>query len=252
MAKHIYRPMSLTNWAYPSGVTEYKDIKNVKFNDENGLYDTAVQEIEDLVKSSGNWIKANTPGAKFKNAATGETLKLTFTIAGESEDHPAMAMFQQAELLLEDCGFDITVMTDISALKKLATGELQVWAAAWSSSIDPDMYQVYHKDSNATSVKNWGYPQILGTAPEYADERILVEELSKLIDEGRETIDVQTRKGIYAKALDKIMELSVEMPTYQRNDLVVFNSKVINKKTVNQNPTANSGVTDKLWEIDFN
>lgn len=252
MAKHIYRPMSLNSWAYPANATEYSEIKNVKYTDENGLYETAVEEIVELVKSSGNWTKANTPGAKFKNVKTGETLKLTFTIAGESEDHPAMTMFQQAEILLEDCGFDITVMTDIAALKKLATGELQVWAAAWSSSIDPDMYQVYHKDSNATSVKNWGYPQILTTDPNYAYEREIVNALSDLIDQGRETIDVERRKAIYAQALDKIMEFSVEMPTYQRNDLVVYNSRYINSKTINQNPSANSGVTDRLWEINFN
>ena len=163
-----------------------------------------------------------------------------------------MTMFQQAEILLEKCGFDITVMPDIAALTKLANGDLQVWAAAWSSSIDPDPYQLYHKDSSATSVKNWGYPQILQGGDEYFDEAIIVNELSDLIDQGRATIDVETRKGIYREVLDKIMELSVEMPTYQRNDLVVFNSKIINKKTVNMDPSANSGVTDRLWEIDFN
>lgn len=250
MAKHIYRPMSLTNWAYPQGVGEYEDIECLLRQD--GIAEqTVINDIVELVESSGNWELRN---GKFKHVTSGEPLKLTFTIAGESEDHPAMTMFQQAEILLEKCGFDITVMPDISALTKLANGDLQVWAAAWSSSIDPDPYQVYHKDSSATSVKNWGYPEILAnpTSNEYADEYAIICELSDLIDDGRETIDQARRKEIYKDVLDKIMELSVEMPTYQRNDLVVFNSKIIDKKTVNTNPSANSGVTDRLWEIDFN
>lgn len=250
MAKHIYRPMSLTNWAYPANATEYGEIECLLR--QNGIAEqTIIDDIVNLVKSSGNWeMKDN----KFRHVTTGEPLKLTFTIAGESEDHPAMTMFQQAEILLEKCGFDITVMPDIAALTKLANGDLQVWAAAWSSSIDPDPYQVYHKDSNATSVKNWGYPQILAapTSVEYSDEYQIITELSGLIDAGRATIDVEARKGIYSEVLDKIMELSVEMPTYQRNDLVVFNSKIIDKDTVNMNPSANSGVTDRLWEINFN
>ena len=55
---------------------------------------------------------------------------------------------------LNKIGFDITVKNDRNALIKLATGKLEVWAAAWTTGIDPDLYQIYHKDSKATSTKN--------------------------------------------------------------------------------------------------
>ena len=62
----------------------------------------------------------------------------------------------------------------------------------------------------------------------------------------------EERAPLYAEALDMIMELAVELPTYQRNDLVVYNKEVIDVTSLNQNATANSGVVDKLWEINYN
>ena len=80
--------------------------------------------------------------------------------------------------ILNKAGFNVRVQTDANALNKLASGALTVWAAAWGSTIDPDMYQVYHKDSNATSTLNWGYKQILNpNSTMYAEEKVLIEEL---------------------------------------------------------------------------
>ena len=233
-ASQIYRPMSTTSWAYPDGVTSaYKD-SNVDLT-----FTRNKSDIQALVAG----VPAN-------------DLKLTFTIAGETKDHPAYRMFQDAADFLNDCdcGFDITVITDVSALKKLATGQLAVWAAAWSSALDPDLYQVYHKDSNATSVKNWGYDRIIKENDyDLAYERnIIVNELSPLIDAARETTEKGERIDLYAQALDSIMKLCVELPTYQRKDLVVYNKKFINEKTLNQTPTHATGVFEKLWELNYN
>jgi peptide/nickel transport system substrate-binding protein len=162
-------------------------------------------------------------------------------------------MFMAAEEFLDKCGFDVTVTKDVSALKKLATGDLQVWAAAWSSTVDPDMYQVYHKDSKATSVKNWGYPTILNdSTDQFLEEQGLIDELSTYIEEARKTNDQQTRAEIYEQALETVMELAVEMPTYQRKDCVAYNKDVIDAASLNQNPTAFAGVIDRIWELDYN
>ncbi|MBR2321945.1 MAG: hypothetical protein IKA57_07380 [Clostridia bacterium] len=238
LADVIYRPMSTLSWAYPTGCTEYESI----------AYTTTKSEIEALVEDAG-WRKADANSVYMKE---GKPLKITFTIAGETTDHPAYEMFQDAAKFLNSCGFDISVTTDITALKKLATGGLAVWAAAWSSTVDPDLYQVYHKDSKATSIKNWGYDTIFADSDQFGYEQYIIDELSAKIEEGRQTLDEATRKTIYAEALDLIMELAVELPTYQRHDLVVYNNKVIDEKTLNQNPSANEGVYDRLWEVNYN
>ncbi len=236
-ASTIYRPMSKTSWAYPKNSQAYYS------------YTTRTQDIIDLVESAG-WYDTDNDGVREKN---GEKLKITFTIAGESTDHPAYAMFTDAADFLNECGFEITVRTDIQALKKLATGNLAVWAAAWSSAIDPDMYQVYHKDSTASSVKNWNYSGILNdTTGTYAYEYQIIQELSDLIDQGRATTNKEARTQIYSQALDKVMELAVELPTYQRKDNEVFNSKVIDRRSLTASPSTYVSLIDRIWEIEYN
>ncbi len=236
LAEQIFRPMSkMCKPYYPEHITEeYYTV----------TWDTDF--ILDLVAKAG-WLP-NAEGKLYKN---GKALKLTFTIAGESTDHPAYEMFQDAADVLNECGFDVSVTTDITALKKLATGGLAVWAAAWSSTIDPDMYQVYHKDSKATSVKNWGYSTIFADPETYYRENAIITALSELIEEGRATLEESERKDIYEEALELVMQLAVELPTYQRNDLVVYNKEVIDVSTLNPEPSAYAGLYDRLWEVDY-
>ena len=236
LATHIYRPMSTESWAYPEGVGEYYE------------FTTNKNKIKEMVENAGWKLKGD------KYYKDGQQLKLTFTIAGDSNDHPAYDMFDQAKKFLNSCGFEISVQTDVRALAKLATGDLQVWAAAWSSTVDPDMYQVYHKDSNATSTKNWGYDAIKADKVKYSYEWGIIEELSTKIDLARESLD--NRKGgeraqIYAEALDLVMDLAVEFPTYQRNDLVVLNKDVVDIATVNTKANCYESVIDRLWEVNY-
>ncbi len=242
LAEVIYRPMSSTSWAYPDVDSLPSEVK----------FTADTEAIKEMVLSSGNWVLNS--NQKFVNKRTGATLKLTFTIAGQSEDHPAFDMFTDAANTLNSIGFDITVATDISALKKLASGQLAVWAAAWSSTVDPDMYQVYHKDSNATSTNNWGYKEIYdqNNAAQLGEEREIVDALSIIIENARKTDDQAKRKEEYAKALNLVMQLAVELPTYQRCDCVVYNKNLIDAASLNQRPSAYSGVVDKVWEINYN
>ena len=232
--------------------------------DESGIEDSvfAVGQIQsELIalgySKGGDGIMVNSEGEK---------LEYTFTIAGGSDDHPAYKMFQEAANLLNKCGFKITVRTDPQALIKLASGGLQVWAAAWSSPIDPDMYQVYHRDSTATSVKNWGYDAIFSpsnmNSGKYEEEREIINAMSELIEAGRETLkeskddvmDTDEEDGrfeIYTKALDMVMQLAVELPIYQREDLFVYDKNLIDAKTLNQNPSTNSGLLDRIWEVNY-
>ena len=163
-------------------------------------------------------------------------------------------MYHAGEVL-NKVGFQITVTTDANALKKLSTGDLTVWAAAWGSTIDPDMYQVYHKDSKATSVLNWGYKQILmNVGGKYDVEYQLVEELSELIDDARKTNDEKTRARIYAKALDIVMQLAIELPTYQRDDLYAYNTNKIDVSTFTPESDLSpfKGLTSELWNVSLN
>lgn len=253
LASILNRSMSSTSWVYELPKAD-GGIDNTRHS--TIAYTEDLETIKNLVLSSGNWtLEYNAEEGRevFRNVNTGEWLRLTFTIAGNSKDHPAYAIFTHAEETLEQCGFIIHVKTDLNALAKLATGSMAVWAAAWSSSIDPDMYQVYHKDSTATSTKNWGYDEIYKDldGDQFGEEQDIIDELSLLIESARQTNNKTDRSKDYAKALDLVMELAVELPTYQRHDLFAYNSERIDVNTLNQDATWTSGVIAKIWELNY-
>ncbi len=271
-ATAIHRSMSLSSWAYPKGATAYypyiggavpEDLSVVNpsyreyvtsLNKKAGDKLTEAEQFEFirmLVEDEAGYTK-NADGIYVKGQ---NILKYTFTIAGEETDHPAwQAMFHASEILNKN-GFQINVTTDANALKKLSTGALTVWAAAWGSTIDPDMYQVYHKESSATSVLNWGYKQIIqNTGGKYDTELAIVDELSELIELGRKTNDQKRREQIYKEALDLVMQLAVELPTYQRNDLFAYNTNKIDVTTLTPDALLSpyKGLTSDLHLVSLN
>lgn len=249
LASIIYRPMSIQSWAYPDSATTYSGTTLDNY-DVDYIYDGTGREIVSMLAEHGYNVSAD--GSKVISDPNNHSIEeMTFTIAGESDDHPAYQMFKNAQEVLKKIGITVNVKTDQFALKKLASGQLTVWAAAWGSTIDPDMYQVYHKDSTAGSTLNWGYREIKADRAKYGYENQVIDELSALIDQGRATTNQNTRKTTYWEALDLVMELAVEMPTYQRRDLTVYNKNKIDTNTLNQNPTAFDGLFSKIWEVGY-
>ena len=234
----ITRPMTKASWAYPSGADEAGQYYAF---DETGA--TSKQLVEDagyVLNSKGVYQKGD------------DILDYVFTIAGDTNDHPAYQSMKRAAEILNSIGFKVEVKTDINALKKLNSGDLAVWAAAWGAGVDPDMYQVYHIDSTAGSTSNWGYRAIKKNAGgKYDYELGLVKDLSEIIDWARETLVEKDRIDYYAQALDIVMELAVELPTYQRSDLMAYNANIIDVTTLTpaSEITPYNGPMSKLWEV---
>jgi len=240
-AEQIFWPMSQVSWAYP------KDDSG-KYSTDNGKdYIPTVWNETDAIASIREYMAA--AGV----SAGDDKLDITFTIAGSSlQDHPTYAVFRDAAALLNSLGWEVDVVPDTQALTKLSTGSLEVWAAAWGSTIDPDLYQVYHKNSTATSTLAWGYPSIKNESGR-REEQALLNELSKLIDEARAT-DVQAdRIRIYEEAMGIILDLAIELPVYQRSTVYVFNAEVINENSLPSEQEMNpySSPLDRIWEIEF-
>ena len=235
-ASQIYWPMSKISWAYPKGPEatdngfDYPQLGT--WNEE-----IAIANIEKYMEEAG--------------VSEGDSqLKVTFTIAGSSlQDHPTYKVFRDAAALLNDLGWDVEVVCDTQALTKINTGSLQVWAAAWSSALDPDLYQVYHKDSTATSTLAWGYNYLKTSGT--AEELDILDELSELIDDARATNDQEERSELYLEAMEQILELAIELPVYQRSVLYSYNSKVINSESVPTEVNPYSSPLDRIWEIEF-
>ena len=78
--------------------------------------------------------------------------------------------------------------------------------------------------------------------------------MSTLIDAGRETEVQNERKRIYSQALDLVMELAVEMPSYQRKDMSAWNATVLDRNTMTakKDLTPLNGLLSRLWELNYN
>ena len=235
--KTIAWPMSTVSWAYPFAQDGVSSKPNGRDYTQWTGVDAAKTKIQKYMGLAGV-------------TAGSSELSIKFTIAGASiTEHPTYTVFKQAAALLNDLGWDVEVKADSQALSKLSTGSLEVWAAAWGSTIDPDMYQVYHKNSTVTSVYAWGYREIKSNSSRYSEEQGIINELSNIIDDARSIDDQPLRKGMYEDAMKLVLDLAVELPVYQRQTLYAYNGNTLKGLRESVNPYTSP--LEKLWEVEL-
>ena len=239
-AENIYWPMSTVSWAYPKNELGNNDrINNHEYPAVNFNKESAKAKIQQYMDAAGV-------------SAGDSALSIKFTIAGaDLNDHPTYLTFRAAAELLNEMGWDIEVVPDTQALTKLTTGSLAVWAAAWGTTVDPDMYQVYHKNSTATSTLAWGYREILASPTTYPEETKILNNLSAVIDEARETEDKEERSELYREAMGYVLDLAIELPVYQRDVLYAYNSNIIDSDSIPSEINPYTSPLDHIWEIEF-
>lgn len=206
LASVIERPMSKVSWAYP---------ENAK-----PVYNFDPNVALDYFKAAG-YTQTDKNGKKVLEK-NGKQLKIEVGIGGEgSMDHPAAPVLTQMKDELDKLGgvLEINDVDSTILFDKLNSGGWDMWVAGWSSTIDPDMYQVYNSkgSSNHYRIKN--------------------AELDELTLKARETTDIKARKEMYARALDIIMDEAVEMPVYQRKNMFVFNPEIVNVDSITKDMT---------------
>lgn len=253
LADIIYRSQSQVSWAYPEGAEAIYP------------YDETLEAAIEYFKLAGYEFDANN---KVTNIPDNEdNKKFIFTIPSEADAHPAGGVFLKTVELLSEIGITAEVKTDpdlIANIKKEAVG---VYALAWSSSADPDMYQVYHYKSQAESVisngikwlhenggkDEWGTIEVTkrdGTKVEMNQKEAL-EYLAELIEEGTKYMLPEERKPVYEKALEVLAQLAIEIPTYQRKNLFVYNSDIIDSTSLSQTVTPYWGPMAEIWKVKF-
>ena len=149
-------------------------------------------------------------------------------IPGQGEqDHPAYGVAVAASEVLESLGIKLQV-NDVGTStwnNALESNTAMMWAAAWQSTVDPDMTQVYKSDNahgNGTNSNHYSVDD---------------EELDKLIDEGRSSADTEYRKSVYKDAMNIIMDWGCELPLYQRKDCVTFSAERLDIASIPQDMT---------------
>jgi hypothetical protein len=77
----------------------------------------------------------------------------------------------------------------------------------------------------------------------------MLEELADLIDEAVTYMNPAERAPIYEEALDLLAELVIEIPTYQRKNLFVYDDSVI--KHLHFSEVTLIGARCEIWEVEL-
>lgn len=232
-ASVINYPISSTSWAAPQKSDEGYEIAYSRDVNGNPIYtsnmvadekyEAALQAAIEYFKAAGYTYDEST--GKFVAAPDGAKMKYTVRIPADGVgDHPSFAILKDAQAALAKIGITLEIddLTDANELwNSIDANTHEMWAAAWGATIDPDMYQVYHSsnrigrggtDSNSYNIND--------------------PELDRIIMEARKSADQSYRKALYKQALDIILDWGVEIPVYQRKNLVIFSTKRINTDTI--------------------
>ena len=244
-ASVINYPISNTSWAAPQ--KSDADYRVAFSTDVNGdpIYTEGMSEDEKyaaaLNAALGFFEAAGYTVKDGKLTAAPEGAKMGYEImipADGSGDHPSFGILTAASEALASIGFELSIndLSDSSILwDTINASSAELWCAAWQTTIDPDMYQIYHSKG--------------GSAGHYA---IYSDELDKLVMEGKSNTDQAVRKAIYKEALDFVVDYAVEIPVYQRQEAAVTSTERVNIDTLVKDPTTYYGYLAELDKIQMN
>ncbi len=244
-ASVINYPISNTSWAAPQASDpDYKVAFSVDV-DGNDIYTDSMTEDEKydaaLKASLGFFEAAGYTVKDGKLTAAPEGAKLGYEVmigGGGSGDHPSFGILTGASEALKTIGFDLTIndLSDTSILwSALEAGTSEIWCAAWQTTLDPDMFQIYHSEG--------------GSAGHY---RIYSDELDELVIEARTVTDQAVRKALYKEALDYVVDFACEIPVYQRQDCTIYSTERVNVDSITPDQTTYYTYLNELHKIAMN
>lgn len=230
-ASVINYPISNTSWAAPQPTDEDYKVAFSEDVEGNPLY-TADMSAEDKYAAAEaaalGFLEAagfTVADGKVTEAPAGAKLSYEVIVPADGiGDHPAFAILTGARTSLANIGMELVINdpADSNILwDALDAGTQELWTAAWGATIDPDMYQVYHSSG------------VVGAGGSDSNHyHIRDAELDQLIVDARKSDDQNYRKAIYKQCLDIIIDWAVEVPTYQRQNSIIFSTQRIVMDTV--------------------
>ena len=243
-ASVINYPVSNTSWAAPSVTDDGYKIAYSTDVDGNDIY-TSDMKSEDkyaaALQAALGYFEAagyTVENGQVTAAPAGAKMEYQVNIgASGNGDHPSFQTLTNAAAALKTIGFTLTVndMANASDLyASYQSGAAEGWVAAWQSTNDPDMYQLYHSK---------------GSTNYYA---INDADLDDLIMAARQTTDQEARKAMYKEAMEIILDWGVELPVYQRSEATIFSTERINIDTIAKDMTPYWTYKSELNNMELN
>ena len=264
-ASVINYPISNTSWAAPQPTDDgYKVAFSVDVNG-NDIYTSGMSADERYaaaLQAALGYFEAagyTVTDGKLTAAPAGAKLEYELQIPADgSGDHPAFMMVSEAKKALETIGMNL-IITDLSDSSGLWTGidahQVDMWCAAWSATVDPDMYQIYYSDvANCKGDLSTGKNPYGGAAQGGSNKMYCIAdpELDNLIMTARESLDQSYRKTMYKACLDIVVDWAVEVPVYQRQNAIIFSTERVNMSTVTPDITTFYKWYSEIEKIELN
>ena len=227
----INYPISNTSWAAPQPTDDDYQIAFSVDAEGNSIY-TSEMSFEDKYvaaeQAALGFFEAagyTVADGKVTEAPEGASLSYEVIVPGDGTgDHPAFAILTGAQGSLANIGIELKINDPADAnilWDALDAGTQELWTAAWGSTIDPDMYQIYHSSN------------VVGDGGSDSNHyHIRSAELDQLILDARQSDDQNYRKAVYKQALDELISWAVEIPTYQRKNVIIFSTERVNIDTL--------------------
>ncbi|MBQ1674556.1 MAG: ABC transporter substrate-binding protein [Oscillospiraceae bacterium] len=263
-ASVINYPISNTSWAAPRPADDDYQIAFSVDVDGKPLYTsdmTAEQKYAAALEGAlGFFEKAGytVENGKLTAAPAGAKLEYTFWIPADGTgDHPSFMIVDEASRALATIGMklnikDLANSTDL--WNNLDALQVEMWAAAWGSTVDPDMTQIYFSDCANGPVTGQkknpnGGPNQGGSNYEYC---IADPTLDQNIKDALASTDQAYRKAIYKDCLDIVIDWACEIPTYQRQNAIIFSTQTVNLDTVTPDITTFYGWMAEIQDLRMN
>ena len=256
-ASVINYPISNTSWAAPQAAdpgykvafsvdAQGKDIYTSDMNDEQ-KYEAALQVALTFFEAAGckveNGKVVSNPEGGMDTANYAIEREALIPADGKG-DHPSFMILTEASKALEKIGVHL-IVTDLSDSTQLwdtiEADQADMWAAAWSATVDPDMYQIYFSGMDGKSAGGSNYMYDINDA-----------ELNQLILDARASLDQSYRKTLYKSCLDIIVDWAVEVPVYQRQNAIIFSTERVNMNTVTPDITTFYGWLSEVQNVELN
>ena len=240
----INYPMSNTSWAAPSVTDDGYQIAYSTDVDGNEIY-TSDMKSEDkyaaALQAALGYFEAagyTVENGQITAAPAGAKMEYQVNIGADGNgDHPSFQTLTNAAAALKTIGFTLTVNDMANASDLFASyqsGAAEGWVAAWQSTNDPDMFQLYHSQ---------------GATNYYA---INDADLDELIMAARQTTDQEARKAMYKEAMEIILDWGVELPVYQRSEATIFSTERVNIDTIAKDQTPYWTYKSELNNLELN
>jgi peptide/nickel transport system substrate-binding protein len=156
-----------------------------------------------------------------------------FIAGGGVGDHPVSPMLTQArddvaslggELIIQDVPFNVLqgAMND---------GTADMFTLAWSDVFNADKTTQFHTTGGQNRF-NVSTPR-----------------MDSLLEQINQELDLTARTALVAEMLDYAMELVIEFPVYQRQNLLAFNTRYLNTDALPANSTPFFNYENVLWQL---